>query len=162
VVQEDSYRIYFVNFRHSYKFLRIFEVYTIFLEFKTIKKHLKTVAQYWVETGPRLQPTGRGGLLRAVGWKADWVTAWQPNPAEKTAYVARGNARAARSWRGHGARSGLAGGKVLPASTGGARAGGSLPTDERRPAGSGPKLAGARDGRRAHAVSRTEGEGWGR
>jgi hypothetical protein len=29
-----------------------------FLEFKIIEKHLKTVAQYWAETGPRLQPTG--------------------------------------------------------------------------------------------------------
>jgi hypothetical protein len=42
-----------------------------FLEFKTIEKYLKSIAQYWAETGLRLQPTGRGGLLRAVGRKAD-------------------------------------------------------------------------------------------
>jgi hypothetical protein len=43
----------------------------------------------------------------------------------------------------------------------GARAGGSLPTGERRPAGGGTKLAGARDVRRARAVSRIEREGRG-
>jgi hypothetical protein len=39
------------------------------------------------------------------------------------------------------------------------RAGGSLPTGERRSADSGPKSAGARDVRRACSAGRTEGEG---
>jgi hypothetical protein len=43
----------------------------------------------------------------------------------------------------------------------GARAGGSLPTGERRPAGSGPKPAGARDVHRACVADQTEGEGRG-
>jgi hypothetical protein len=38
-----------------------------FLLFKTIRKTIKSPAQYWAETGPRLQPMGRGGLPRAVG-----------------------------------------------------------------------------------------------
>jgi hypothetical protein len=41
-----------------------------FLLLKTIRKIIKSLPQYWAETGPRLQPTGRGGLPRAVGRKA--------------------------------------------------------------------------------------------
>jgi hypothetical protein len=37
-----------------------------FLKFKTIEKQLNPRAQYWAETGSRLQPTERGGLPRAV------------------------------------------------------------------------------------------------
>jgi hypothetical protein len=49
VVQEDSYKNYFVIFEHSYKFLRILEVCPIFLKFKIIKNELKFAAQCWVE-----------------------------------------------------------------------------------------------------------------
>jgi hypothetical protein len=41
-----------------------------FLLLKTIRKIIKSLPQYWAETGPRLQPTGRGGLPRTVGRKA--------------------------------------------------------------------------------------------
>jgi hypothetical protein len=78
-----------------------------FLEFKTIEKYLNPRAQYWAETGPTLQPTRCGGLLRVVGQKADWATAWQPSPAGKTACAARCNARApARSPRADRTRDG--------------------------------------------------------
>jgi hypothetical protein len=54
--------------------------------------------------------TARGqqhdGLPRAAGQKADWATAWRPGLAEEAACDTA-------------ARWGLAGGKVLPASTGG-------------------------------------------
>jgi hypothetical protein len=46
-----------------------------FLKFETIEKHLKTAAQYWAETGLRLQATGHGGLLHVIGRKAGWGTA---------------------------------------------------------------------------------------
>jgi hypothetical protein len=72
-----------------------------FLKFETIEKHLKTIAQYWAETGPRLQPTGRGGQLRAVGQKAGWATAWQPSPAGQMACAARCNTRMP-AWRQSG------------------------------------------------------------
>jgi hypothetical protein len=38
-----------------------------FLEFKTIEKDLNPQAQYWAETGPRLQPTGCGWLESRLG-----------------------------------------------------------------------------------------------
>jgi hypothetical protein len=38
-----------------------------FLEFKTIEKNLNPLAQYWVETGLRLQPTGCGWLESRLG-----------------------------------------------------------------------------------------------
>jgi hypothetical protein len=73
-----------------------------FLEFKIIEKHLNPVAQYRAATGPRLQPTGRGGLLCGVSWKSSWDTAWQPSPAGKTACAARCNIRTPRACRrGH-------------------------------------------------------------
>jgi hypothetical protein len=69
--------------------------------FKTIEKHLNPRA---AETGPRLQPTGRGGLLHAVGRKASWAMAWQPSLAGKRpARPAATRARRARR-RGHHAQ----------------------------------------------------------
>jgi hypothetical protein len=55
-----------------YEFLNLKQ----FPKFKTIEKHLKTVAPYWAETGPRLQPTGRVGLLRTVGGKQPAWLVW--------------------------------------------------------------------------------------
>jgi hypothetical protein len=79
-----------------------------FLKFKTIEKHLNHWAQYWAETGPWLQPTGRGGLPHAGDQKSGWATAWQPSPAGKTACAAHGNARApARLPRADRARDGV-------------------------------------------------------
>jgi hypothetical protein len=87
---------------------------------------IKFPAQYRAETGPRLQPTGRGGLPCAVGRKAGWATAWQPSLAGQTACAARCNARAPtqspRADRAQdvavayspAARRWLNGGKVLP------------------------------------------------
>jgi hypothetical protein len=65
-----------------------------FLLLKIIRKIIKSLPQYWAESGPRLQPTGRSGLPRAVGRKAGWATAWQPSPAGQTACAARCNAHA--------------------------------------------------------------------
>jgi hypothetical protein len=59
VVQEYSYKIYFVIFRHSYKFLRILEVCTIFWELNQLENDLKLTAQCRAESGPRLQCTAR-------------------------------------------------------------------------------------------------------
>jgi hypothetical protein len=58
-------------------------------------------------------------------------------------------------------RQGSGGGRAtwLMSGGSGARAGGSLPTGERRPAGSGPKPAGACDVHHARATGRTGGEG---
>jgi hypothetical protein len=66
------------------------------LLFKTIRKMIKSLSQYWAETGPRLQPTGRGGLLCAIGWNSREAAAWRLGPAGKTAHSARGNGRAPR------------------------------------------------------------------
>jgi hypothetical protein len=56
-----------------------------FLLFKTIRKTIKSMAQYRAEIGPRLQPSGRDSLPHAVGRKAGWATAWQPSPAGQPA-----------------------------------------------------------------------------
>jgi hypothetical protein len=65
-----------------------------FLLFKTIRKTIKSSSQYWAETGARLRPMGRGGLLHAVGRNSREAAAWRLGPARKTARAARGNARA--------------------------------------------------------------------
>jgi hypothetical protein len=68
----------------------------------------------------RLQPTGRTGLLRAVGRNSREAVAWRLGPAGKIACVARGNAHTSRAVaRSPVARRWLDGGKVLSASTGG-------------------------------------------
>jgi hypothetical protein len=69
VVQEDSYKIYFVIFGHYYKFLRILKICTIFCELKQLKNNLKIAAQCWAESrrvaivlGPaacHMRPVGR-------------------------------------------------------------------------------------------------------
>jgi hypothetical protein len=70
-----------------------------------LEKQLNFQAQYWAETAPRLQPTGRGGLPRAVSRKAGWATAWQPSPVGQTACAASCNACAPRvRRRGHHAQ----------------------------------------------------------
>jgi hypothetical protein len=72
VVQEDSYKNYFVIFEHSYKFLRILEVCPIFLEFKIIKNELKFAAQCWAERrlaivrGEARRPATRNRLAAIV------------------------------------------------------------------------------------------------
>jgi hypothetical protein len=53
-----------------------------------LEKHLKSLAQYRAETGQRLEPTGRGGLPRAVGRNAGWAKTWQPSPAGQLACAA--------------------------------------------------------------------------
>jgi hypothetical protein len=97
LVQEDSYKIYFLIFEHSYKFLWILEVWNNFCYLKQLENTIKFRSQYWVETGPGLQTTGHGCLLRMVGRKAGWATAWQPSPTGQTACTARCNSRAARA-----------------------------------------------------------------
>jgi hypothetical protein len=53
--------------------------------------------------------------------KADWATAWWPSPAEEAAHdVWKQGTRVGAVMRSTAARWGLAGGKVLPTSTGGA------------------------------------------
>jgi hypothetical protein len=49
----------------SFKFLIQLEKLEKYL--KQLEKYLKSPAQYRAETGPRLEPTGRGALPRAVG-----------------------------------------------------------------------------------------------
>jgi hypothetical protein len=76
-----------------------------FLLFKTIRKMIKSPAQYWAKTSLRLQPTGRGVLPHAVGRKADWAMAWQPSPVGQMACAAHCNACAPRApRRGHHAQ----------------------------------------------------------
>jgi hypothetical protein len=61
-----------------YTFLQVstnFGSLTNFCDLKQLKKHLKSPAQYQAKTGPRLEPTGCGGLPRAVGQNAGWATA---------------------------------------------------------------------------------------
>jgi hypothetical protein len=104
-------------FRNFWTFLQIstnFGILKQFLQFKTIEKHLNPWAQYWAETGPRLQPTGHGGLPRAVGRNSGEAAAWRLGLAQKTPRVARDNARTPRArgvvtargprvrWRGGG------------------------------------------------------------
>jgi hypothetical protein len=110
------------------KFWTFLQVYTNFgslkqfLLFKRIRKTIKSPTQYWVETGPRLQPTRRDGLPCAVGRKAGWGMAWQPRPAGQTASAARCNARSPRADRARdsavacspAARRCLDGDKLLP------------------------------------------------
>jgi hypothetical protein len=43
VVQKYSYKIYFIIFGHSYKFLRILEFCTIFWELNQLKNDLKSL-----------------------------------------------------------------------------------------------------------------------
>jgi hypothetical protein len=66
VVQEYSYKIYFVIFGHFYKFLRILEICTIFWELNQLKNGLKLAAQCRAEIGPWLQCKARRPAMR--GW----------------------------------------------------------------------------------------------
>jgi hypothetical protein len=65
-----------------------------------LEKDLKSPAQYQAETGMRLEPTGRGGLPRAVGRNAGWAMAWQPGPAGLPACCARQRDHHAQTVRG--------------------------------------------------------------
>jgi hypothetical protein len=87
VVQDESNKIYLVIFGHSYKFLRILEVCTIFYDLK----QFKITAQCWDKNRPMATVLGR-----AAAWSPRAVRAWD-------GVVAR--SPAAR-WR-------LAGGKIL-------------------------------------------------
>ncbi len=66
MVQEESYKIYFAIFGHSYKFLRILEICTIFWELNKSTNDLigRTVPD--LKPGPWPQPTGCGGLQCTV------------------------------------------------------------------------------------------------
>jgi hypothetical protein len=55
--------------------------------------HTKCQAQ----SGPGLQPTGRGGLPHAADRQAGWASAWRPGPAEE---VARGTGTGRARQRG--------------------------------------------------------------
>jgi hypothetical protein len=110
----------------------------IFLGLNKSKNKFLIRAQCWARSSPRLQPTGRSGLLHAAGRKPGWASAWQPGPTE-TWPTARERARdpgvlTARSPRATHARDGmvacspaarwwLAGGKVLLVSSWGHREG---------------------------------------
>jgi hypothetical protein len=85
VVQEDSYKIYFVIFEYSYKFFTNFGILPYFLEFKTIRKMIKITAQRRASNRPTACDAWPGGLPRAAGW----ATAWRPSPAEEAARDAR-------------------------------------------------------------------------
>jgi hypothetical protein len=86
-----------------------------FLEFKTMGKRFKIARIVSGRNPARGYSVRRGGLPRAIGWKAGWAMAWWPGSA----------AEAARACRcGHRARDGtvalspvarrrLTGGKVL-------------------------------------------------
>jgi hypothetical protein len=107
VVQVESNKIYFVIFGHSYKFLRILEVCTIFWELNQLKNDLKIAAQCWAVIG-RLQCL-LGGLPRAADRKAGWATAWRPTCFARRARCDMVTARSPRVGRRGG---GLAGGPV--------------------------------------------------
>jgi hypothetical protein len=61
VVQYYSYKIYFVIFGHSYKFLRILEVCTIFWELKHLKNDLKTLGTVLGRNSPWSYSARHGG-----------------------------------------------------------------------------------------------------
>jgi hypothetical protein len=72
-------------FSKFWTFLQVstnFGILNYFLLFKTIGKHLNPRHSAGPVIGPRLQPTGRGGMPRAAGRQADWAAAWRPGPAE--------------------------------------------------------------------------------
>jgi hypothetical protein len=91
-----------------------------FLLFKIIGKTIKFRAQYWAETGPRLQPTRRGGLLRAVGRKASGANGLRgPLQRARAARAPARSPRADHAWDSAVslspvARRWLDGGKVSP------------------------------------------------
>jgi hypothetical protein len=128
VDHEYSNKICFVIFEHSYNFLRILEVCTIFWELNQLENKLKSPHS----AGPnpaRGYSAWLGGLPCMVGRKASWAMACWPSPAAEAARVPRGCVRAvcagsvvitrsprmvARSLL---ARWWLAGNKVLPVSS---------------------------------------------
>jgi hypothetical protein len=125
VVHEYSNKICFVIFGHSYKFLRILEICTIFWELNQVENKLKSLHN--VGPNPAHGYSARlAGLPCVAGRKASWATACWPSPATEAAHVPRGCVRAgnmvitrsprvvARSLL---ARWWLAGSKVLPVSS---------------------------------------------
>jgi hypothetical protein len=58
VVQGYSYKIYFVIFGHSYKFIQILEACTIFWELNQLKNNLNRLNSVGPQSGPR--PAARG------------------------------------------------------------------------------------------------------
>jgi hypothetical protein len=59
-----------------------------FLLFKILGKHLNPRQSAGPVIGPRLQPTGCGGLPCAAGRQTGWAVAWRPGPAEEAAHDA--------------------------------------------------------------------------
>jgi hypothetical protein len=59
VVQGYSYKIYFLIFGHSYKFLRILEASTIFWELNQLKNNLNRLHSAGPQSGPRPAACGR-------------------------------------------------------------------------------------------------------
>jgi hypothetical protein len=79
VVQEESHKIYFKIFGHSYNFLQILEVCPIFWNFKTIEKRLNPWAQRQCVAGDLEGGTGEvpgkeegAGAHRSSGSTARW------------------------------------------------------------------------------------------
>jgi hypothetical protein len=81
VVQVESNKIYFVIFRHSYKFLRSLEVCTIFCELNQLKNVLKSPHS----TGPKSARGYSASSAACYTWSARWATAWRPGPAAEAA-----------------------------------------------------------------------------
>jgi hypothetical protein len=90
------------------------------------------------------------------GWRRGLRRGAQSEDGEEKRGPRRGGVVRSLFERGRVRQGGNGGGATWPMRGGcGARAGGSLPTDERRPAGSGLNPTGVRDVRHARAVGRT-------
>jgi hypothetical protein len=91
VVQEESNKIYFVIFEHSYKFLQILEVWTNFYNYLSkIEKEKDSTVH-----GPNPAHGYRPLVVAACHARpAKTAAAWRLGPAGETACAARGNARA--------------------------------------------------------------------
>jgi hypothetical protein len=91
VVQEESNKIYFIIFGHSYKFLRILEICTNFWNYLTKTKKEKGFNSAWTESGPWLQFPGRGSL------RLGRTTAW-PVPGPRPRRRGEAGRRGADKW----------------------------------------------------------------
>jgi hypothetical protein len=144
VVKENSYKIYLVNFGHSYKFLQILEVWTTFCHLKQLEKQIINITQCRASNRPmacdRKWPVG-GGTVACHARLADKpVEPWPGGPVQPRR---RPMTRSPARWRAWRRR--WSGGGAHP--SGGSTCGGG--------AGCRPTGGGRRRGRRGF------GERWG-
>jgi hypothetical protein len=96
-VLEDSYKIYFMIFGYSYKFLQILEVWTNFYYLKQLKNDLKSLHSTGLKTRSGYQPAGCGGLSRGGGRRASGAVVWRSGLAAVAA-CARALSRVLAAW----------------------------------------------------------------